>query len=392
MKKRQFGSGSIVREKHGLAIRWPEYILLETGARKRKMCYEFLGLVSEREASKTLTDRIAQARRDPPKAFNAPVTFQEHAARWQRDMLDSAGDGSADLYKYSVRDCRAGILQSRLNPRFGSYALPEISTDLLQEWIAELRREGLAASTIHNYHKALKGILSAAVTWKRLTDNPADGIRLPQLKGKRQKWALTLEQAAALIQEIRPVKPQTMAALAIMSGLRRGELVAARWRSLDEGSLQIVVTEASYRGHLGSPKTEAGVRSVPLDQWLMDLLGQWRRLSRHTRPEDFIFATRTGQQENPNNIARRYIYPACDRLKLKRATWNTFRQTFSTLLHHQTAPARAIADMMGHLKVQTQYIYIQSVDAAKREAATRLGQELSRIAVQKSETNAELVN
>lgn len=391
--KRQLGSGSIVKEKCGLAIRWPEYVIDETGERKRKMRYELLGPVNKTEAEDALRDRIQKARRDPPRPANVSVTFQEHAARWQRDMLESAGEGAADLYKFSVRNTRAVIIESRLNKRFGSVKLPEMSTELLDSWVAELRREGLAASTIHNYYKVLSVILDSAVTWGKIARNPAEGVTLPKLKGNtKKKWALSAKLAGELIGKIRPLKPRAMIALAITAGLRRGELLALRWKHLDEDASEIAVMEASYRGHIDTPKTEAGSRRLPLDQWTLNLLSNWRRKTKHGMPDDFIFGTRTGRQETPGNILARYVQPACVEMKLPKATWNTFRRTFSTLLHKEAIPAKTIAEMMGHAQVSTQFIYIQGDEGMKRVAAAKIGSELSRSFVQETECASSLVN
>jgi integrase len=395
-QKRQCGTGSIVHEKHGLAIRWPEYYLLETGERKRKMRYAFLGDVSEREASSQLLDRVVQARRDPPKPITAPVMFSEHVARWKRDILNSAGTDTVDLYKYSVRIVRSDIIRSRILPTFGKFALAEVSTTSIQEWVTGLRKDGLKASTIRNYYKTLKVILAKAVVWKELKENPAWGVDLPKIRKKEQdekKWALTPEEAGQLLRKIQALKPRTMVALAITAGLRRGELIAARWKSLDEVSSGIAVVEASYQGHIGTPKTEAGERTVPLDQWTMDLLSKWRGLSKHTRPDDFIFATRTGKQENPQNILRRYVWPACEALKLRRPSWNTFRRTFSTWLDQHAIRGKTIAAMMGHSKPDTsQNFYIQTNDEAKRVAAGKIGEELSRNFVQDDQTGVPWLN
>ena len=103
--------------------------------------------------------------------------------------------------------------------------------------------------------------MGAAVTWKLVIENPADGVELPRLKGKRKKWALTAKQAGELVAKIHVLKPRTMAVLAITSGLRRGELAALRWKHLDEGVSEVTVMEASYRGHIDTPKTEAGLRN-----------------------------------------------------------------------------------------------------------------------------------
>jgi integrase len=51
-----------------------------------------------------------------------------------------------------------------------------------------------------------------------------------------------------------------------MSGLRRGELFALRWRDFDEPGQSLTVREAVYDGTFSTPKTAAGVRQIPLSE------------------------------------------------------------------------------------------------------------------------------
>jgi hypothetical protein len=46
-----------------------------------------------------------------------------------------------------------------------------------------------------------------------------------------------------------------MVGLAILSGLRRGELFALRWKDIDERARMLTVREAVYDGTFGTPKT-----------------------------------------------------------------------------------------------------------------------------------------
>lgn len=67
MSKRDHGTGSIIHEKNGLAIRWAEYVIRDDGRPHRKMRYECLGIVSEEQAHAEVVKRITEARRAGPR-------------------------------------------------------------------------------------------------------------------------------------------------------------------------------------------------------------------------------------------------------------------------------------------------------------------------------------
>src|SRR5262245_49766958 len=93
--KRPPGTGSIIYEKSGLAIRWPTYVVGKDGKRRRRYRYELLGDVSERKANRILADRIAEANRTGTQTLKEIPTFVEHAERWERDILSQ--------FKFSTR-------------------------------------------------------------------------------------------------------------------------------------------------------------------------------------------------------------------------------------------------------------------------------------------------
>jgi integrase len=116
-----------------------------------------------------------------------------------------------------------------------------------------------------------------------LQENPVRGVDLPALKTVRPKWALTTAQAAALLQAL-PRLARTMVGLAVLTGLRRGELFALRWKAVDLANAHLTVREAVYEGTFGTPKTEAGVRRVPLPEPAVDLLGAWKTGAKRIAP------------------------------------------------------------------------------------------------------------
>ncbi|PYS54608.1 MAG: hypothetical protein DMG13_07570 [Acidobacteria bacterium] len=300
----------------------------------------------------------------------------------------------------------------------------------IQSWVTDLREQGYAPNSIDHFHEVMNAVMRTAVTWYKLEMNPARGVqigrikpvrkkwalttaqanallerlklkpctmavgvKLPKLEAKKTKWALTPEQAGKLIGAIRSFKVKVLVALAIVTSMRRGELLACRWRDFNEQEAAVRVTQAAYQGHIDTPKTKAGVRSNPLDPWTLALLQDWQRQTKRSRPEDFIFGTRKGKIDNPSNLLQRYVYPACTAIGLGRVDFLTLRRTFSTQAHKQGIPPKTIAAMMGHANVDTQLLYIQPLeDAMKREAASKIGGSLSRFCTDDRQMTISWVN
>ena len=90
-----------------------------------------------------------------------------------------------------------------------------------------------------------------------------------------------------------------------------------------------------------------------------------------------MFGTREGTPISPNNVLRRSIFPACDRLGLPHATWLTFRRTYSSWSHDKGVPGKVVAQLMGHANVDTTLnVYTQVLDGSVRDAVEKVGGEL----------------
>jgi integrase len=280
------------------------------------------------------------------------------------------------MYKHSTQKGHRHILAKHLLPRFGDTPLSEITRQEVQTYVAQLAKVGYAPKSIDHYHDVLSAVLRTAVKWGHLQDNPAKDVDLPTLKTVRPKWVLTNEQAVALLDALPPLA-RTMVGLALLSGLRRGELFALRWKDLDADAKCLTVREAVYDGQFGTPKTEAGQRTIPLSEAALMLIEEWKRRVKKTDPERLVFSTRGGTPISPNNVLRRAIFPACDKLELKRATWLTFRRTYSSWSHVQGVPGKVVAQLMGHANVDTTLnVYTQVFDGSLRAAVDTVGKKL----------------
>ena len=124
----------------------------------------------------------------------------------------------------------------------------------------------------------------------------------------------------------------------------------------------------------------------------MQVLVEWKRHVKGTEPSRLVFATRSGKPISPNNVLRRWIFPACAALGLPHATWLTFRRTYSTWAHEKGVPGKIVAQVMGHAKVDTTLnVYTQVLDDSVRAAVGMIGAELFRI-VQSPDGASELIH
>ena len=129
-----------------------------------------------------------------------------------------------------------------------------------------------------------------------------------------------------------------------------------------------------------------------MSEALTKLLHDWKERAKRTEPDALIFSTRSGKPISPNNILRRFVFPACDALALPRATWLTFRRTYSSWVHVKGVPQKIVAELMGHANVNmTLNVYTQVLDGSVRDAANRIGEELFSI-VQFSKEGGELIH
>ena len=280
------------------------------------------------------------------------------------------------MYKHSTQKHRRFMLRKHLLPRFGDMAVSDVTRQEIQVYVAHLTQAGYAPKSIDHVHDVLSAVLRTAVKWGHLQENPARGVDLPTLKCVRPKWALTTGQAASLLADLPPLA-RTLVGLAILSGLRRGELFALRWKDIDEHARMLTVREAVYDGTFGTPKTEAGSRRIPLSETVLRLVMEWTAHATDTRPEALLFATRLATPISPNNVLRRAIFPACKRLGLPRATWLTFRRTYSSWSHDMGVPGKVVAQLMGHASVDTTLnVYTHVLDGSVRDAVEKIGGKL----------------
>ncbi len=334
-------------------------------------------------------------RGDPIDADRTP--FGAWVERW----WPSYSVGRARLA--NVEKC----LEAHLLPRFGDIALGDITATVANEWIVSLRQRGLEESTIKTYLSIFNMILNAAVDAELLDRNPlqrrsgAGRERTIRLKPTRyRKVWLTHVQATSLLNEAPNICVRAMLLIALCCGLRYGEITALRPRHLiakpfDDravsGPARLVVVEAvsdprSGGIELKDPKSQAGERTIALDQLTYDALCAYLETEPRKRNE-LLFPSPGGSGGRKhgdgsfwrnNNFNRNVWQPLLDRAKLD-ALWpeynglhfNDLRHTHATWLIADGKPINAVAERLGHADaVVTMRVYAHVMKMVDRGELT----------------------
>jgi len=168
-----------------------------------------------------------------------------------------------------------------------------------------------------------------------------------------------------------------MVFLDVAPALRRSELLALKWEDIDFDCLQINVRRSIYLNVIGSCKTEASRKSIPMDPMLAADLCSWKQDSPYALPKDWVFASPRSEGRRPywpDSLLSHVIRPAAVRAGIKkRIGWHTFRHSFSTMLVGNGENVKVVQELLRHSNCRcTLEIYSQARNESKREAQHRL--------------------
>ena len=152
-------------------------------------------------------------------------------------------------------------------------------------WATEGRRDGkpggLSPQTRRHIHRILKAALGRAVEQQVIGRNPADMLarHLPKVE-RRKMVTLTAEEAVRLLEAIKNKRVYWPTLMALSTGMRRGEILALRWKNidLDRGVVRVVESLEQTKSALRfkAPKTERS-RAIALPSFVVEELYRLKR-------------------------------------------------------------------------------------------------------------------
>ena len=264
---------------------------------------------AEEKLAELMKDINSGTYRDIKKA-----TFAEFSQRWLNIYAEMKTKPSTFR---SYRD----IINNHLIPYMGDYFLRDIDTAMLQEYVA-LRFKKVKPKTVINELVPVKEMFRHAVKWGYLKINPAEGVERPRIE-KEEMEILVPEEIKLFLEHV-TLKYRTFFLTAILTGLRRGELLGLQGQDIDWDHNQIHVRRSLWKGQIVSPKTKASVRRVDMTPTLAQELRR-HKFSCSIEGSDFVFRNSEGKPHDPDSLVKRQFLPALERAGVKRVRFHDLR-------------------------------------------------------------------
>lgn len=367
------------------------------------------------------------------------MTLREKEKKLMKDQLDGLDlyvqgratiNDTFDRYmatKYDLRETtRSNYLycwDHFVRDDFGKKKLVDVKySDVLQYYYYLLNEMDIELGTLDSVHCLLHPTFQLAVRDDIIRKNPTDGVmkEVSRKAGKNKgvRHALTVEQQRAFMNFIvdHPIYYRwwPMFTVLLGTGMRIGECLGLRWEDVDEKNNVISVNHSMVYYPVGEdrrsekrislPKTDAGIRTIPLLTVVKDaleiereeqLLSTGLNQSVVDGMEGFIFQNRFGDVPNPQSVNKAIkritsSYNATELVEAKKEnrepiiipdfSCHHLRHTFATRLCEAESNLKVIQAVMGHKNFETTMdIYAEATENKKQDSFQSLADKLDNI-------------
>lgn len=284
---------------------------------------------------------------------NKNLTLDQYFDEWLSGKRNGTKGNTLKTYKSHY--------YKHISPRIGKKKVQKIERREITDLQSEISKK-LSPTTCNGVLRTLKIILNDAVRDEIINKNPAGGIKaLKELEKATETYhrALTEQEQKDFMQEIKTDFYYEFVALLLCTGMRTGEAAALAWSDIDYKENVIHVTKTvTYNEDgttsIGSPKSEAGKRDIPLNDTIKDVLSNQRKKLGNIFPmnDNRVFVSTYGTTVH-NHAVNRAIREVLARLEeqgkpIEHFTAHALRDTFATRYIEQGGSPQTLKTILGH--------------------------------------------
>jgi integrase len=357
-----------------------------TGKRRRKW-HSFTGTKrgAQIECARLISEINGGTYLEPAK-----TTLAQFLEQWLANIKASVSPRTHERYeeiaKKNLIPLLGGITLTKLQPMHISAAYTKA--------LADGRRDGkggLSPHTVRHMHRVLKQALAHAVRWQLLIRNPVDAVDPPKVEC-HEFTTYDMAQTATLIEAVRGTRMFIPTLLAVLCGMRRGEIAALQWRNVDltAGQISVVASAEQMNGSVRLKETKSGkARTVALSETVRVELRAHRlqqaremlKVGTRLTNDNFVAALADGSPMRPTFITHEWVH-VINATDLPRVRFHDLRHAHATHLLSAGIHPKVASERLGHSRVGiTLDLYshvlpgMQEDAAAKMDAALKAAQK-----------------
>ena len=314
------------------------------------------------------------------------ATFGEYVKLWCAINLNDR------MLKPATIPAYASIIAKHLVPTFSDLPLLAITSDEINLLRTALLKQGATGKTVNNILNLLGKILTDARKAHYLKYNPIDDVDKAQADKEQKGRTLKPDEIKSLLDACEGLD-YIITAMAIATGVRRGELFGLDWSHVDFENSIIQIRRAlfwkwgKYLEHkegepkyiFVTPKSKRSIRDVDMSPELRkELIALYLKSGR----KGLVFSGLNGTPMHPDNFVSRNFAGALKHADDERANknlpvigkvrWHDLRHTFGSLKIDQGEDILYVSRQMGHASIQvTADIYAHQIRAKRPDAAAK---------------------
>lgn len=285
------------------------------------------------------------------------------------------------------------MIETYTIPRIGKIKLKKLTSRDLQKLYKDLMEKGrvntksghgnpgLSSTTVRSVHLMLHCAFERAVKERLIPCNPTNDCIAPKVRKVEMK-ILESEHIKSYLDAAQARGLLPMFYLELVSGLRKGELVALLWSDLDVQNKTISVSKQYIKNPNGEltlsrPKTETSVRKVSIPQMAVDLLIQEHE--KHPANLYMFPSPVTGEMYYPDSVVNLHKKILRD-AGLEHIRFHDLRHTFATMALQNGVDIKTVSSMLGHYDAGfTLRTYTHATRQKQDEAAQTMGSFMEQV-------------
>lgn len=354
-----------------------------TWSPERSMSEGKLTALAEKEATIWERDLLTALAEEKRSSSPEEITFKDFAeSKWFPTELNNPERRNTTI------DFRRNILRITVG-YLGDFKLQEIDSTKIEEYLDYLKNtyktkydKPVSQQTMRHHYCTLNLIFDYALKLDYVSVNPLAKVKTPPLT-KHKVDAFTKGEVLEFISAVEnlPLMQQLVYSLLLTTGIRRGECFGLQWGDIDfQNRIIHIERNVTYTAHggisVGLPKTNTGIREIPITNRVLLLLTNYKTDERQKyslSDGSFLFhASESPMTPRDPNYITTHMRRFMKRIGLPNMSPHDLRHTCASILLQSGADIKSVQDILGHANASTTLnFYVRSNMDSMRTATDR---------------------